>query len=91
MRFRLIRVCKGEAMSAIPQDVVRFDLKGSVAALQEAGYKAEDRDIMVIASKDGIEITIYVNGRLMITPMKEKERATSVSNTIYSLLKTEED
>jgi len=91
MRFRLIRVCKGEAMSTIPQDVVRYDLKRSVGPLQDEGYTVEDRDMMLIASKDGIEITIYVNGRMMITPMKEKENATSISNKIYSILIVEDE
>jgi hypothetical protein len=91
MKFRLIRVCKGEAMSSIPQDVVRFDLKASVGPLREAGYDVEDLDMMLVTKHDGIEITIYVNGRLMIAPMNDKERAKSVSEKIYSVLVVEQD
>ncbi|MFA5312126.1 MAG: hypothetical protein WC375_02265 [Methanomassiliicoccales archaeon] len=91
MRFRLIRVCKGEAMSAIPQDVVRFDLEASIGPLREAGYEVEDREMMLLARHDGVEVTIYINGRLMISPMADKEMAKTVSDRIYSILKVEQD
>jgi len=89
MKFRLIRVCKGEAMSAIPQEVVRFDLKGSVGRLIDDGYQVEDKDIMLVAKKDIVEVTIYVNGRLMISPMQDKERARQISESTYSTLVVE--
>jgi hypothetical protein len=91
MKFRLIRVCKGEAISTIPQDVVRFDLKASIGPLKEAGYEVEDNDLMLLAKYEGVEVTIYINGRLMITPMAEKEMAKSLSDRIYSLLIIEKD
>jgi len=89
MKFRLIRVCKGEAMSAIPQEVVRFDLTGSVGKLIENGFQVDDKDIMLVARKDGIEVTIYVNGRLMISPMQDKEWARQMSEATYSALVVE--
>ena len=89
MKFRLIRVCKGEAMSAIPQEVVRFDLRASVGRLEQDGYSVDDKDIMLVAKKDGIEVTAYVNGRLMISPMQDKERARQISEATYSTLVVE--
>lgn len=91
MRFRLIRICKGEAMSAIPQDVIRYDLKASVTSLVQNGYDVEDRDMMLIAKRSGIEITAYVNGRLMISPMSDKESAKSMADSFYPLLVEEID
>jgi hypothetical protein len=86
MKYRLIRVCKGEAMSAIPQMVVRYDLKASALSLKRNGYEVDDKEIMIIARRSGIELTLYVNGRLMLAPMEDKERAMSVADTFYSLL-----
>jgi hypothetical protein len=51
MRFRLIRICKGEAISAIPQDVVRYDLKASIPTLVQNGYEVEDRDMMLVTKR----------------------------------------
>jgi hypothetical protein len=89
MKFRLIRVCKGEAMSAIPQEVVRYDLKASISSLEKNGYQVEDKDIMLVSKKNGIEVTVYVNGRLMISPMQDKEQAKQVSEATYSMLVVE--
>lgn len=86
MIFRLIRVCKGEAMSAIPQMVVRYDLRASALSLMQNGYEVDDKEIMIIARRSGIEITLYVNGRLMLAPMDDKERAKSLANSFYDLL-----
>jgi hypothetical protein len=86
MNYRLIRVCKGEAMSAIPQTVVRYDLKASAAALARDGYEVEDKEVMIVARRAGIEITLYINGRLMMAPMDDKESAKRSADSFYRLL-----
>ncbi len=86
MNYRLIRVCKGEAMSAIPQTVVRYDLKASAAALAQDGYEVEDKEVMIVARRSGLEITLYINGRLMLAPMDDKESAKRSADSFYSLL-----
>ncbi len=86
MNYRLIRVCKGEAMSAIPQTVVRYDLKASAAALALDGYEVEDKEVMIVARRSGIEITLYINGRLMMAPMDDKESAKRSADSFYRLL-----
>ena len=91
MRFRLIRICKGEAISAIPQDVVRYDLKASVPELVKNGYEVEDREMMLVTNRNGIEITAYVNGRLMMSPMNDKEMAKGIADSFYPLLVEEVD
>jgi ArsR family metal-binding transcriptional regulator len=91
MKFRLIRVCKGEAMSAIPQEPVRYDLKTSAATLVQNGYRVDDKDIMIIAERSGVEITLYINGRLMMTPMQDKELAKSTAGSFYSMLTLEKE
>ena len=86
MNYRLIRVCKGEAMSAIPQTVVRYDLKASAAALAQDGYEVDDKEVMIMARRSGMEITLYINGRLMLAPMDDKESAKRAANSFYGLL-----
>ena len=86
MRFRLVRICKGESISAIPQEIIRFDFHASARNLKEQGYQVEDKEVMLIARKDGLEVTAYVNGRLMLNPMNDKERAKVVADGFYSLM-----
>ncbi|HSV42620.1 MAG TPA: hypothetical protein VLH13_04330 [Methanomassiliicoccales archaeon] len=91
MRFRLMRVCKGDAMSIIPQDIVRYDLKASRDNLIKNGYEVQDLEFMQVARRKDVEITLYINGRLMISPMSDKERAKQLAETFYSLLIEEKD
>jgi hypothetical protein len=73
-------------MSAIPQTVVRYDLKASAAALALDGYEVEDKEVMIVARRSGIEITLYINGRLMMAPMDDKESAKRSADSFYRLL-----
>ena len=69
-------------MSAIPQTVVRYDLKASAAALAQNGYEVEDKEVMIVARRSGIEITLYMNGRLMLAPMDDKESARAIGRFV---------
>jgi ArsR family metal-binding transcriptional regulator len=66
--------------------VVRYDLKASAAALALDGYEVEDKEVMIVARRAGIEITVYINGRLMMAPMDDKESAKRSADSFYSLL-----
>ena len=55
MKFRIIRICKSEAMSAVPQTPIRFDLDRSSASLRQNGYEVQENPVMVIAKKDDVE------------------------------------
>ena len=86
MKFRVIRICKSEAMSAVPQTPIRFDLDKSSLALRAHGYEVTENPVMVIAKKDGMEITVYMNGRLLITPATDKEAVKELAEGFYTCL-----
>jgi hypothetical protein len=86
MKFRIIRICKSEAMSAVPQTPVRFDLDRSSASLRTNGYEVQENQVMVIAKKDNVEVTLYMNGRLLVTPATDKEAVLKLAEVFYSYL-----
>jgi TATA-box binding protein (TBP) (component of TFIID and TFIIIB) len=86
MKFRIIRICKSEAMSAVPQTPIRFDLDRSSVSLRTNGYEVQENPVMVIAKKDNIEVTLYMNGRLLITPATDKEVVRELAEVFYSYL-----
>ncbi len=86
MKFKVVRLCKADALSIVPQEVVRFDLEASSGILREEGYDIEDSGIMIVARKGRTDITIYRNGRMMIHPATEKERAREIATELYSIL-----
>ncbi len=57
MRFKVVRICNSEANTCIPLEPVRFDLDRTAEKLRELGYSVENKGLMVVASKDGVEYT----------------------------------
>ncbi|MGD0818191.1 MAG: hypothetical protein ABR986_07300 [Methanomassiliicoccales archaeon] len=86
MKFRIIRVCKSEAMSAVPQSPIRFDLERSSVSLRTNGYEVQENPVMVIAKKDNVEVTLYMNGRLLVTPATDKGAVKELAELFYSFL-----
>jgi ArsR family metal-binding transcriptional regulator len=84
MRFKVLRVCQSNALSVVPQEVVRFDLDKAAEVLGEAGYLVTHSDVLVIASKDGKEITLYTNGRLMMHPVEGRDAAATLADEFYA-------
>ena len=84
MRFKVVRICNSEANTCIPLEPVRFDLERTAEKLRELGYSVENKGMMVVASKDGVEYTVYRTGKLLIHPM-EKELAKEAADEFYPL------
>lgn len=83
IRFRALRVCQSKNFSIIPQVVVRYDLDRAAALLGEAGYDVTHQDVMIVARKEGVEVTLYVNGRLMVEPAESKAEAGKQAESFY--------
>ena len=87
MRFKVLRVCQSKGFSVVPQEVVRFDLEGASDLLVKQGYEVEPSDVMVVAEIDGgLQVTLYVNGRLMIQPLESKDAASMVAEKFYAMV-----
>ena len=87
MRFKVLRVCQSKGFSVVPQEVVRFDLEGASDLLVKQGYEVEPSDVMVVADIDGgLQVTLYVNGRLMIQPLESKDAASMVAEKFYAMV-----
>jgi hypothetical protein len=84
MRFKVLRVCQSKALSVVPQEVVRFDLDRAAEILDRAGYIVTHSEVLVIASKQGMEITLYTNGRLMLQPVEQRDTAAALAEDFYA-------
>jgi TATA-box binding protein (TBP) (component of TFIID and TFIIIB) len=80
MNFKILRMCKQDAMSNIKIDLTKTTLK-----LRESNYQVDTSDVMLIVRDRYHEVTIFRNGRLMIGPVKGKEDAKQIAEIIYSL------
>jgi hypothetical protein len=85
MKFKVVRICGSAANTVLPEERITFDLKRSAQQLQEMDYSVLDREVMLLATKDGIEVSIYRTGRMVIHPA-EKEKAREMAEAFYGLL-----
>lgn len=85
MRFKVVRICGSAANTVLPEERITFDLKGSAKVLEGLGYLVVDREVMLLANRDGIEVSVYRTGRMVIHPA-EKETAREMAEHFYSAL-----
>jgi hypothetical protein len=85
MMFKVVRICGSEANTVLPEERITFDLKRSVSILTGMGYTVTDRDMMLVATKDGVEVSLYRTGRMVIHPA-EKEIARDMAELFYGIL-----
>lgn len=84
VKFKVVRLCRQEAMSVVPTEKVRYDLERAVPLLSQAGYQVNDQGLMLIAVGGGREITLYASGRIMIAGVASKEEAGRVAEETYA-------
>ncbi|HEY3419466.1 MAG TPA: hypothetical protein VGK23_02850 [Methanomassiliicoccales archaeon] len=85
MRFKVVRICGSEANTVLPEERIVFDLRRSASILRDLGYSVSDREVMLVAVKDGVEISVYRTGRMVIHPA-EKEKAREMAEGLYNEL-----
>jgi ribonuclease HIII len=86
VKFKAVRLCKEDAMSVVPTDILRYDLERAAQLLQEYGYEATSQGLMVLARGDGHEFTLYASGRMLISHVESKQKATEVANRVYEIV-----
>jgi TATA-box binding protein (TBP) (component of TFIID and TFIIIB) len=88
IRFKVVDLCKKDAMSVVPQDIIRYDLERCVEILRSKGFEVKGPGVMIRASRDGTEMTLYKNGRMMMTPVENKEKVRDLAQNFYALIET---
>ncbi len=88
MRFKVVSLCKKDAMSLVPQEVVRYDLEKCAETLRSKGFEVRDPGVMVRASRGGIETILYKNGRIMVSPAESKEVVRAIAEEFYAIVES---
>ncbi|MCG7844296.1 MAG: hypothetical protein MIO90_02560 [Methanomassiliicoccales archaeon] len=86
MKFRVERICRTDSMSAIPMERRRFDLPASVVSLEAAGHAVESHELYLVVDVDGLNLTIYPSGRVLIHPLNDKGKAKELAQRLFVLL-----
>ena len=86
VKYKLIRLCKENAMSVVPMAIYRFDLESAARLLKEKGYEVVAQGPMMIIRDLDHEATFYPSGRILLSHVENKEAATSVADKIYEIV-----
>jgi TATA-box binding protein (TBP) (component of TFIID and TFIIIB) len=84
VKFKVVRLCKDEAVSIVPTQMLRYDLDGAAKLLEQNGYQVLSQGLMVIAKGPGHEVTLYASGRMLLSGVKDKEKAGEVAGEVYA-------
>lgn len=86
MNYKIVRICDSATLSVIPREPIRFDIERCDEILQEKGHEVDNAGVMITVNMEGIDITLYPNGRLMLHPADDKEEATRIADRFYSVV-----
>ncbi len=86
MRFRVERICRTDSMSAVPMEKVRFDLPASAESIGKAGYTVETHELYLVMTVDGLDVTVYPSGRVLIHPINDKKRAKELAQRLFEMM-----
>ncbi|MEI6797508.1 MAG: hypothetical protein WCK39_11645 [Methanomassiliicoccales archaeon] len=85
MRFKVVRICNSEANTVIPLEHFNLDMAMSAEQLSGGGFEVQNREMMLIAKKEGVEYTIYRTGKVLIHPAP-LEKAKGMAESLYTML-----
>jgi hypothetical protein len=73
MRFTTMRLCGGEALMAISADDLDLNMISASDRLESAGHMIKQKDeMMIVMEWNGMETTIYPQGKVMFFPLKDR-------------------
>jgi len=82
-----MRLCGGEALMAISADDLDLDIGKVSAVLEGMGCTIRQKDdMMVILDWEGLETTIYPQGKVMFFPLKDRSLCIRYATDILEKL-----
>jgi len=73
MRFTTVRLCGGEALMAVPADVLDLKMEDVSEKMEAMGSSVKQvDDMMLVADWNGMETTVYPQGKVMFFPLKDR-------------------
>jgi len=87
MRFTTMRLCGGEALMAISAEVLDLDMKKASDILEDMGCFIKEADeMMMVLQWEGLETTIYPQGKVMFFPLQDRSLCIKYATDILGKL-----
>lgn len=85
IKYKVVQLCQQDALSIVPIEKIAIEMNKTTVHLIEKGFSADNQGVMITASKDKIAVSIYKNGRILVSGTTSKETAEGIGRDIYSL------
>jgi len=87
MRFTTVRLCGGEALMAVSADELDLNMGTVSGRMEEDGFTIKKMDeMMLIVDWNGMETTIYPQGKVMFFPLKDRALCIKYATEILEKL-----
>ena len=87
LEFLAVKPCKFDAYEAVPKMKLDLDLGQCEMKLSRDGYEiVSNAGVMLTVRKNGLEITVYPHGRLLMHPIKNRDDAETQARSLYVVI-----
>ena len=84
MKFSVTRLCGGKALMAASADRMDIDLGHASEILSGEGFvtKSLEDGLMLVMDWNGMEVTLYPQGKIMFHPLSDKDTSVRYATDI---------
>ena len=87
MKFTTARLCGGKALMAISADELDIDMDAAAEKIISEGFPISTKDDMMITFQwNGMETTLYKQGKVMFFPLEDKQLCIKYATQILESL-----
>ena len=87
MKFTTARLCGGKALMAISADELDIDMDAAAERIVSEGFPISTKDDMMMTFQwNGMETTLYKQGKVMFFPLEDKQHCIKYATQILESL-----
>ena len=87
MKFTTARLCGGKALMAISADELDIDMDAAAEKIISEGFPISTKDDMMMTFQwNGMETTLYKQGKVMFFPLEDKQLCIKYASQILESL-----
>ena len=87
MKFTTARLCGGKALMAISADELDIDMDAAADKVISEGFPTSTKDDMMMTFQwNGMETTLYKQGKVMFFPLEDKQLCIKYATQILESL-----
>jgi hypothetical protein len=86
MKFSIARLCGGKALMVSPNIDLGIDMEKASSILSDVGEIKENDDLMIVMLWNGMEVTVYPQGKIMFHPLSDRETAVEYASRFLAML-----